>query len=242
MVKFFTGKFGRDAGKEFIRKIHHDRLSGDLKISSKMEKQIEERFVKVFAKNGKVPLKVRQRDIEKEILNPLRIKNNDYFSSKNIDAVDKGFGFTEHTKQLGGKYAYILQQEKKAELKKHFADLKAVKEKIIEANKEQKPPEVKNLPDSSRLDEFRKKREEAALEEEKRREAMESKYGKKDKEPSAPSQGRFSGKGSEYKKEEEPKERGISNPMAEYHEGTPSRESLQETHIGPIKPPSEVGG
>jgi len=247
-AKSFRGKFGRNAGGEFARKIHRARLSGDLDITPKMEKEINKRFEKVFTKNGKMPLSVKERDIEKEILNPLRLGYNDHFSSENVDKVDKTFGFMDHTKRIGYKYAYGLQQEKKAKFKERLEAMKKDREsKIIakeppELKEKQKPPEVKTLPESSRLNELRKEREKLALEEQERRDkAMESKYGKENKESSEPTQGRFSGKEQENR-EVKSNGRGISNPASENHEGTPRRESLHETHIGPIKPPSEVGG
>lgn len=143
MVKYITGKFGRDAIQQFSRDIHLKRISGKLDITPKMEKQIVERTKKVFEKNDKAPLRIRERDLQKEVLNVLRIKHDDAFSPKNVEDIDKGFGFTEHTKEIGNKYAFALQQEKRAEIQKQREALKAEKEKAIEFKKEQNIAESK---------------------------------------------------------------------------------------------------
>lgn len=129
MVKFIRGKFSRDAISEIKRKMHLDRVRyGKLpNINAKEEKQIIERTVKVFTKDGKAPYKIKERDFEKEILNPLRIKHDDLLDSKEIDEFDRGFGLTEHTKKIGVKYNSIIKQEKKLAAKKRLEEAKAKK-------------------------------------------------------------------------------------------------------------------
>lgn len=238
MFKSFRGKFGRNAGKEFARKIHRARLSGDLKITPKMEKQINERFIKVFAKNGKVPLGVKERDIEKEVLNPLRHGLNDYFSSKNIDAVDKGFGFTDHTKQIGNKYSYVLQQEKKAKTQERREVLKVEKENMAELKKKQKEPEVEKLRETPRYDELRIKIADEAL---KRKEAMSNRFSGKKQELDKAAHNKFENDrnlGGIKSNREAPNsmpDRGIPH---EAHGGE-NPISHTELHTEPLKLPSE---
>ncbi len=126
MNRSFIGKFRHTAAEQFAKKIHNDRLHGKLDITRQEEKQIDERFVKVFGKKTRV----KEREIEKEVLNPLRIKTNDKFSREEVDAVDRGFGFVSHTKQVGNKYSQILRQEKKAEFQKRHEAVKIEKDKV----------------------------------------------------------------------------------------------------------------
>jgi len=133
MVKYVVGKFGRNAIAEIKRKIHLDRVRyGKLPhINAREEKQIFERAEKVFGKNGKMPNKIRGRELEKEVLNPLSVRMDDYLDTKEVKEIDKDvyniFGLTEHTKQVGSKYFSIVKQEKRLAAKKRFEELKTEK-------------------------------------------------------------------------------------------------------------------
>ncbi len=188
MDKYFRPKSGNDAIKALKKVIHLKRIHNQLDMTQKMEKQIDERIVKVFTKKGKVPFKIKEREFEKEILNPLRLGQHDRFSSADVDVVDKGLGFTDHTKQIGTKYKRILQHEKEAERQKHFEELKSPKEAVSDA------PETKRSSDEpSRYDIVR---ERIAMEALKKKEAM-SRFSGKDNELGGVSQDKYAKKDKE---------------------------------------------
>ena len=98
MDRYLEGKFGRSAISEFARKLHLDRIHGKLPhISEAREKQIIEKATKEF---GPKAFKIRERDFEERVLNPLRIHSDDLFTPEEVDEVDKDFGFKEHTGRI----------------------------------------------------------------------------------------------------------------------------------------------
>ncbi len=120
------------------KRVHEGKLPH---ISAIEEKQIIERTVKVFTRNCKAYHKIKEREFEREILNPLRIRRDDRLDSKEIDKV---FGLTDHTKKIGGKYISIIKQEKKLADKKRFEEAKTARVERI-AEKTQKPSRIETI-------------------------------------------------------------------------------------------------
>lgn len=120
MVKYITGKFGRPATKQIAKFMREKRVrEGKLpNISAREEKQIIERTAKVFTRNGRAPYRIKERDFEKEILNPLRIRKDDRLDTGEVNQIESVFGLTDHTKQVGRKYFDIIKKEKRDEFNK----------------------------------------------------------------------------------------------------------------------------
>lgn len=142
MVNYIRGKFGRSASEQFAKDLRRQSRFGKLpSINKKEREQVIEMVEKVF--KGKT--KFKQSDLEKEVLNRLRISHKDLLDSKEIGEVDRVMGLTDHSKKIGTKYLSVLRQEKKEEYQKHLEALKAEKEKAIEFKKEQNMAESEKI-------------------------------------------------------------------------------------------------
>lgn len=96
-MRKIIGKFGRSAAKQIFRDVHQLRIHGKLpNINSAEEKQIIEKTKEVF---GDSP-SFTEYEFEKKVLNPLRIRKNDFLSHNEVDQIDKGLNLKDHTNRI----------------------------------------------------------------------------------------------------------------------------------------------
>ncbi len=91
------GSHGRGAIGDLARKIHQDRIHGRIKISAREEELLIKKATERFVKDGKDPYKIREKDFEREVLNPLRMDRNDLLESGEVDSLADRYGIEHRT-------------------------------------------------------------------------------------------------------------------------------------------------
>lgn len=248
MVKYITGKFGRSASEWFAKDFRYKSRHGKLpNINRKEREQVIEMVEKVF----KDKIKFKQRDLEKEVLNRLRLSNKDLLNSKEVGEVDKAIGISDHTKIIGTKYLSILRQEKetsrqekKAEYQNRLADLKADKDKALELKNERKKSESeKSIGEPGSFSWLAALRNKFA-QEAKTRGTPSVNYAEKDQKLGGLSRDRYDENDSRLGGIKSNRETPNSMPDRVIPHESPSRDLSHEggnltPHTEPLRPPSE---
>lgn len=98
--QFMRGAHGRGAVGDLARKIHQDRIRGRIKISAREEAALIKKATERFVKDGKDPYKIREKDFERDVLNPLRVDRTDLLESDEVDKLAEHYGIEHRTEKM----------------------------------------------------------------------------------------------------------------------------------------------
>ncbi|MBU3924312.1 MAG: hypothetical protein V1732_03225 [Patescibacteria group bacterium] len=95
---YLRGKKGRSAIDELARNIHRDRIHGKINMNAKEEKLLIEKARAAYDKEGERGLyKIREKDFERKVLNPLRLDRNDLLERDEVDSIASRYGIEHRT-------------------------------------------------------------------------------------------------------------------------------------------------
>lgn len=97
---FMRGSRVRGAIGDLVRKIHQDRIHGRIKISAREEAALIKKATERFVKDGKDPYKIREKDFERDVLNPLRVDRTDLFERDEVDKLADRYGIEHRTDKV----------------------------------------------------------------------------------------------------------------------------------------------
>lgn len=146
----FIAKHGRNIKQEVGKIFFNEVRKGGLKHVNKREREeVLERIGKVFTKkDGKISIKAKKYDLDKEIFNPLARGRKGSIGADEVSEVKKALGLSNITRQIGNKYSRILKREKREEYKKRFEEkFEAEKAEKIKIETEKKESRFSGKPD-----------------------------------------------------------------------------------------------
>lgn len=98
---YLRGKNGRSAIDELARNIHRDRIHGKINMNAKEEKLLIEKARAAYDKEGERGLyKIREKDFERDVLNPLRMDPNDLLEREEVDRLANRYGIEHRTNKV----------------------------------------------------------------------------------------------------------------------------------------------